>query len=87
MIGDERLPAEDQAIPVLPSPAEVSANLARLADTVARLRGEVDHAHAVADGRGLIELAKGVDRRRLGGRPGHRSRREGAGRGRPGPRR
>ncbi|MDQ7804531.1 SpoIIE family protein phosphatase [Amycolatopsis sp. A133] len=65
MIGDERLPAEDQGIPVLPPPAEVSANLARLADTVARLRGEVDHAHAVADGRGLIELAKGVLMERL----------------------
>ncbi|MGW4056712.1 SpoIIE family protein phosphatase [Amycolatopsis sp. NPDC004747] len=63
MIGDDRLPAEDQT--VLPPPAEVSANLARLADTVARLRGEVEHAHAVADGRGLIELAKGVLMERL----------------------
>ncbi|KDN17411.1 SpoIIE family protein phosphatase [Amycolatopsis rifamycinica] len=63
MTGDERLPAADPA--VLPAPAEVSANLARLADTVARLRGEVDHAHAVADGRALIELAKGVLMERL----------------------
>jgi serine phosphatase RsbU (regulator of sigma subunit) len=41
------------------------ANLARLADTVARLRDEVDHAQAVADGRALIELAKGVLMERL----------------------
>ncbi|WP_410642565.1 SpoIIE family protein phosphatase [Amycolatopsis sp. lyj-346] len=63
MIGDERPPGGDR--PALPPPADVSANLARLADTVARLRGEVDHAHAVADGRGLIELAKGVLMERL----------------------
>ena len=62
MIGDER-PVEEQVVPV-PAP-QVSANLARLADTVARLRGEVDHAHAVADGRALIELAKGVLMERL----------------------
>ncbi|WP_103354288.1 SpoIIE family protein phosphatase [Amycolatopsis sp. CA-128772] len=65
MIENDRLPAEDHVVPVLPPPAEVSANLARLADTVARLRGEVDHAHAVADGRALIELAKGVLMERL----------------------
>jgi serine phosphatase RsbU (regulator of sigma subunit) len=65
VIGDERLPAEDQGVPVLPPPAEVSANLARLAGTVARLRDEVDHAQAVADGRALIELAKGVLMERL----------------------
>ncbi|WP_206786221.1 SpoIIE family protein phosphatase [Amycolatopsis sp. MtRt-6] len=53
MIGDDRLPAG------------VPANLARLADTVARLRSEIDHAHAVADGRALIELAKGVLMERL----------------------
>ena len=65
MIGDERLPAEDRGAPVLSPPAEVPANLARLADTVARLRDEVDHAQAVADGRALIELAKGVLMERL----------------------
>ncbi|GLY36769.1 transcription antitermination regulator [Amycolatopsis sp. NBRC 101858] len=63
MIGDESLTAEEQIVPV--PAAQVSANLARLADTVARLRGEVDHAHAVADGRALIELAKGVLMERL----------------------
>ncbi|WP_439380142.1 SpoIIE family protein phosphatase [Amycolatopsis lexingtonensis] len=57
--------AEEELLPVPSPPAEVSANLARLADTVARLRGEVDHAHAVADGRALIELAKGVLMERL----------------------
>ncbi|MCR6482521.1 SpoIIE family protein phosphatase [Amycolatopsis sp. OK19-0408] len=57
--------AEEETLPVLSPPAEVSANLSRLADTVARLRGEVDHAHAVADGRALIELAKGVLMERL----------------------
>jgi len=65
VIGDERLPAEDRGAPVLSPPAEVPANLARLADTVARLRDEVDHAQAVADGRALIELAKGVLMERL----------------------
>ncbi len=59
------MPAEEPGVPVLAPPAEVSANLARLADTVARLRAEVDHAHAVADGRALIELAKGVLMERL----------------------
>jgi serine phosphatase RsbU (regulator of sigma subunit) len=59
------LPSEEPGVPVLAPPAEVSANLARLADTVARLRSEVDHAHAVADGRALIELAKGVLMERL----------------------
>ncbi len=63
MIGDESLTAEEQIVPI--PAAQVSANLARLADTVARLRGEVDHAHAVADGRALIELAKGVLMERL----------------------
>ena len=53
MTGDDRLPAD------------VPANLARLAGTVARLRSEIDHAHAVADGRALIELAKGVLMERL----------------------
>ncbi|WP_410632455.1 SpoIIE family protein phosphatase [Amycolatopsis sp. cmx-4-83] len=57
--------ADEELLPVPGRPAEVSANLARLADTVARLRGEVDHAHAVADGRALIELAKGVLMERL----------------------
>lgn len=59
------MPSEEPGVPVLAPPAEVSANLARLADTVARLRSEVDHAHAVADGRALIELAKGVLMERL----------------------
>ena len=63
MIGEERPAIEEQVVPV--PAAQVSANLARLADTVARLRGEVDHAHAVADGRALIELAKGVLMERL----------------------
>ncbi len=44
---------------------DATSNLARLAATVARLRTEVDHAHAVADGRALIELAKGVLMERL----------------------
>jgi serine phosphatase RsbU (regulator of sigma subunit)/PAS domain-containing protein len=57
--------SEDPGMAVPAPPAEVSANLARLADTVARLRSEVDHAHAVADGRALIELAKGVLMERL----------------------
>ncbi|WP_410599639.1 SpoIIE family protein phosphatase [Amycolatopsis sp. lyj-90] len=57
----------------VPSPG-LSPNLARLAATVARLRDEVDHAHAVADGRALIELAKGVLMERLGCGPGDAAR-------------
>ncbi len=46
-------------------PADVTATTAQLTETVARLRAEIDRAHAVADGRALIELAKGVLMERL----------------------
>ncbi|WP_460723552.1 SpoIIE family protein phosphatase [Nocardia heshunensis] len=53
-----------------PTPAQgVSASgpdITRLAATVERLRGEIQHAHATADRRALIELAKGVLVERLG---------------------
>ncbi|MGK5641718.1 SpoIIE family protein phosphatase [Streptomyces sp. URMC 126] len=40
--------------------AETASELGRLAATVARLREEVLRAHAEADGRALLEMAKGV---------------------------
>ncbi|MGI5283870.1 SpoIIE family protein phosphatase [Nonomuraea polychroma] len=43
-----------------PPPADQSTGLGRLAATVERLRGQVREAHAAADGRALIELAKGI---------------------------
>nr|WP_073502437.1 SpoIIE family protein phosphatase [Actinacidiphila paucisporea] len=39
---------------------ENGARLERLAGTVARLREQVQQAHATADGRALIEMAKGI---------------------------
>ncbi|WP_432088144.1 MULTISPECIES: SpoIIE family protein phosphatase [unclassified Streptomyces] len=42
------------------------STVGRLAETVERLRGEVRAAHAAAEGRALIELAKGVIVERLG---------------------
>ncbi|MER5307546.1 SpoIIE family protein phosphatase [Streptomyces sp. NPDC002773] len=47
-------------------PPEDHSTLGRLAATVERLRGEVRAAHAAAEGRALIELAKGVIVERLG---------------------
>ncbi len=55
-------------------PADLGPNLERLAATVTRLREEVDHAQAVADGRALIELAKGVLMERLRCGPGDAAR-------------
>ncbi|MGW0927975.1 SpoIIE family protein phosphatase [Streptomyces sp. NPDC002644] len=46
--------------------AETAAGMGRLAATVARLRDEIRAAQAAADGRALIELAKGVLIERLG---------------------
>lgn len=60
---------DDPVLPARDNSDDVSANLARLADSVARLRTEVDQAHARADGRALIELAKGVLMERLGCNP------------------
>lgn len=45
--------------------------IGRLAGTVARLRGEIDEARAAADGRALVELAKGVLVERLRCGPSH----------------
>ncbi|HEV7931466.1 MAG TPA: SpoIIE family protein phosphatase [Actinomadura sp.] len=42
------------------SPVGSAMNVGRLAATVERLRREVQEAHAAADGRALVELAKGV---------------------------
>ncbi|MFJ5263308.1 SpoIIE family protein phosphatase [Streptomyces sp. NPDC088387] len=53
-----------QHAPDVPDPNTVSA-VGRLAATVERLRAEVQAAHAAADGRALVELAKGVMVERL----------------------
>lgn len=42
------------------SPAEASGNVGRLAATIDRLRKEIHDAQAAAEGRALIELAKGI---------------------------
>ncbi|WP_436788807.1 SpoIIE family protein phosphatase [Yinghuangia sp. YIM S10712] len=58
--------------PVAPEPA--ASSLGRLAATVDRLAGEVRAAHAAAEGRALVEMAKGVLIERLGCGPVHAAR-------------
>ncbi|WP_374684293.1 ANTAR domain-containing protein, partial [Streptomyces sp. ODS05-4] len=56
-------------------PAETAArSVGRLAATVERLRQEVQTAHAAADGRALVELAKGILVERLQCGPGEAAR-------------
>ncbi|MFE2010338.1 SpoIIE family protein phosphatase [Streptomyces sp. NPDC059491] len=50
----------------LGAPTDDRLTVGRLAATVERLRGEVRAAHAAAEGRALVELAKGVLVERLG---------------------
>ncbi|KOG62391.1 antitermination regulator, partial [Streptomyces griseoflavus] len=57
--GPERGPGPTGARP------DRTSAVGRLAATVARLRSEVQAAHAAADGRALIELAKGIMVERL----------------------
>ncbi|MFB6808677.1 SpoIIE family protein phosphatase [Streptomyces sp. NPDC056387] len=60
-LGDARAPeavTEDPAPPAIPQQAPTP--LGRLVATVERLRREVQAAHAAADGRALVELAKGI---------------------------
>ncbi|MFG2872674.1 SpoIIE family protein phosphatase [Streptomyces sp. NPDC048338] len=65
-VPDRAVPAPATGRPDGPAPGRESADapygdtVGRLAATVERLRGEVKAAHAAADGRALIELAKGV---------------------------
>ncbi|MEU7072675.1 SpoIIE family protein phosphatase [Streptomyces narbonensis] len=68
-------PTPGTAIPY-PADGEPAAAPAdgRLAATVERLRGEVRAAHAAAEGRALIELAKGVIVERLGCGPAQAAR-------------
>ncbi|MFI1658869.1 SpoIIE family protein phosphatase [Streptomyces sp. NPDC020472] len=56
------------------SPAQDRLTAGRLAATVERLRGEVRAAHAAAEGRALVELAKGVIVERLGCGPAQAAR-------------
>ncbi|GAA3465042.1 SpoIIE family protein phosphatase [Saccharothrix longispora] len=67
-----RLP--DGGPPVIAPPTGHGAGLTRLAATVERLSREVREAHAVADGRALMEMAKGVLVERLGCGPAEASR-------------
>ncbi|MEU7280015.1 SpoIIE family protein phosphatase [Streptomyces sp. NPDC045431] len=53
-------------MPQDPSDGERATGVGRLAATVERLRGEIRAAQAAADGRALLELAKGVLIERLG---------------------
>ncbi|MFJ9104434.1 SpoIIE family protein phosphatase [Streptomyces sp. NPDC102405] len=80
-MSDLRQPPEPQSAPVVDQPA-VDGNdgdgqpspVGRLAATVERLRREVRAAQAEADGRALIELAKGILVERLGCGPAQASR-------------
>lgn len=59
--GEQGPPALATVAPPPPEPAlREPDRLGRLAATVERLRAEVRQAHAAADGRALIELAKGI---------------------------
>ena len=53
-------------IPPTEHPEEGGGAVGRLAVTVERLRHQVEQAHAAADGRALVELAKGILVERLG---------------------
>ncbi|MFI8962741.1 SpoIIE family protein phosphatase [Streptomyces sp. NPDC053493] len=57
-----------------PVPGPDAAAVGRLAATVERLRGEVRAAHAAAEGRALVEIAKGVMVERLGCGPAQAAR-------------
>ncbi|MFF9150090.1 SpoIIE family protein phosphatase [Streptomyces sp. NPDC014861] len=68
-------PADDApVVPFAPVDAPDASGDGRLAATVERLRGEVRAAHAAAEGRALIELAKGVIVERLGCGPAQAAR-------------
>ncbi len=61
-------------LPELAVPAATTKSVTRLAATVERLTLEIQEAHAVADGRALIEMAKGVLVERLGCGPAEAAR-------------
>ncbi|MFF9499700.1 SpoIIE family protein phosphatase [Streptomyces sp. NPDC014656] len=73
-------PAPETADGAVPAPAGERPSVrdrsvdGRLAATVERLRGELRAAHAAAEGRALIELAKGVIVERLGCGPAQAAR-------------
>lgn len=67
----ESLPSD---VSVESRPPEDHSTVGRLAATVERLREEVRAAHAAAEGRALIELAKGVIVERLGCGPAQAAR-------------
>ncbi|HEX4816198.1 MAG TPA: SpoIIE family protein phosphatase [Nonomuraea sp.] len=51
---------EEPPVPVSPASDGAAANVGRLAATVERLREEIRRAQRAADGRALIEVAKGI---------------------------
>lgn len=68
------VPAERDGVIPSPAPGTSPSTVGRLVATVKRLRAEVSAAHAEADGRALIELAKGVMIERLGCGPAQAAR-------------
>ncbi|MFF6886178.1 SpoIIE family protein phosphatase [Streptomyces sp. NPDC012421] len=76
--GEGAVPAPADGEGAVPALSEGAASAAsadgRLAATVERLRGEVRAAHAAAEGRALIEVAKGVIVERLGCGPAQAAR-------------
>lgn len=74
--GDPSAGPAEAAAAAPPAPGTAAPYPAdgRLAATVERLRGEVRAAHAAAEGRALIELAKGVIVERLGCGPAQAAR-------------
>ncbi|MFF0750644.1 SpoIIE family protein phosphatase [Streptomyces sp. NPDC004267] len=71
---DSGAPHPGDDVPAVPAVPDTAAIDGRLAATVERLRGEVRAAHAAAEGRALIELAKGVIVERLGCGPAQAAR-------------
>ncbi|MGQ4419669.1 ANTAR domain-containing protein, partial [Streptomyces sp. SAS_269] len=64
----------EESDPAGPSGASATSPVGRLAATVERLRGEVRAAQAEAEGRALLELAKGILVERLGCGPAQAAR-------------
>ncbi|MDQ0792510.1 SpoIIE family protein phosphatase [Streptomyces sp. B1I3] len=67
-------PGERDGVVAPPEPGTPVSTVGRLVATVKRLRAEVSAAHAEADGRALIELAKGIMIERLGCGPAQAAR-------------
>src|SRR5690606_10465312 len=69
-----RLMTDIDTQPTDAPPTETQPTVTRLAATVERLRAEIARAQAAADGRALVEMAKGVLVERLRCGPAHAAR-------------